>query len=237
MSNDKIAKIHKVVKEPLRQKILVQLGSHKSLTFKNLIERLKIEKSKELELSKQLEYLEKVTLEKEHLIIKQTDSYQLTERGRYVLEKMVTYPQLETSSFKKLFRDIIKPKPKWFTPHLAVMTLTIILGVLVAATHDIPLNVTVLLVVLALVAEDIAHYVRFLPFLSRNRVRYILMGVPIGGILWLAFTAVYIGTGSWSNDEDLIFAFGILIACLGIGTLIGDSIGRLRDYKGPKHQI
>ena len=63
---------------------------------------------------------------------------------------------------------------------------------------------------------------------------HILMGVPIGFVLWfiswlLVVKAVYPQAG-----QDLAAVILSLIVCFGIGALIGDSIGRLRHYKGPE---
>lgn len=234
MNSDRIAKLHMVVKEPLRREILLQLELHGNMSFDDFMKRLKIQDGQELR--KQLNILEKMTVEGEHLVTKQTNSsYRLTEKGHYVLDKMITYPQLSSDNYPNLYGNIVKPKPKWFAPHWIMMVVaTIIVGFALAITQNIPLDKAVLILILALVAEDIAYYVRFESSLTLNRVTYILKGLPIGFALWLVFTVFSTGLfGSWIN-EDFVSVFGSLAACFGIGALIGDFIGRLRNYKGPE---
>lgn len=233
MSNDKIAKIHLVVREPLRQQILLQLGSKKSLTSIDFENNLKNQNKQEIK--KQLDFLEKTRIDGEYLVTKQANaSYQLTEKGHYVLEKMITYPQLKTNNYKNLFRDVTKPERKWFTPYLIlIVAATIIVGSTLPITLGISLDDAILILILALVAECIFLYVMFLPSLGLNRVTYILMGIPIGFGIWLGFIALPLGIGVLVK-ENFIFVFGSLNACLGTGPLIGDFIGRLRNYKGPE---
>jgi DNA-binding HxlR family transcriptional regulator len=234
MSTDKIVKLHKVVKEPLRQKILLQLGLHKKMTFNDLMKSLEIQDSQELR--NQLNILEKMIIEGKHLVIKQANSsYRLTEKGQYVLDKMITYPQLRSDSYPKLHSNIPKPKPIWFKPYWITMVVaTIVVSVTLPITLNIPLGTAVLILILALDMEGLASYVLFEPSLSLIRVMYILAGVPIGSLLWFVFTAFsFSGFRFWAN-EDFVFVFGSIVACFGIGALIGDFIGRLRNYKGPE---
>jgi hypothetical protein len=232
MSNDLIAKIHIVVREPLRQKILLQLVS-RNMTFNDFMSTFKIKDKQEL--NKQLDFLEKVKIQKEYLVVKQTDlAYQITEKGRYVLEKMNIYPQLSSNNYTKLFRNIAKPKQKWVKPYsIIIAAATIIIGITLPFTQNITLGAAILILILALVVEGLVHYVRFLPSLTLNRGTYILIGIPIGFVIWLDLTAFYISINRWVN-ENFIIIFGSLAACLGIGALIGDLIGKLRKYKGPE---
>ena len=63
---------------------------------------------------------------------------------------------------------------------------------------------------------------------------YILIGVPIGFILWLSLWNISLNVfGRWIN-EDFVLVFGSLAICFLIGGIIGDFIGRLRNYKGPE---
>jgi hypothetical protein len=48
MSADRLARLNEILKEPLRQRILLQLGQHDRLTFDSLMKNLKIEDPQEL---------------------------------------------------------------------------------------------------------------------------------------------------------------------------------------------
>jgi DNA-binding HxlR family transcriptional regulator len=103
MNDDELARLHEILKEPLHQKILLQLGEHGHLTFDDLITNLKIEDTQEL--SYQLNTLEKLTMGGEHLVTKQADlQYSLTEKGHYVLDEMIAFPELESDGYKQKIR-------------------------------------------------------------------------------------------------------------------------------------
>ena len=103
MNDEKLARLHEILKEPLRQKILLQLGEHGHLTFDDLITNLKIDNTQEL--TYQLNTLEKLTIDEEHLISKQADlQYSLTEKGHYVLDEMIAFPELESDGYKQKIR-------------------------------------------------------------------------------------------------------------------------------------
>jgi len=103
MNDEKLARLHEILKEPLRQKILLQLGEHRHLTFDDLITNLKIEDTQEL--TYQLNTLEKLAIDGEQLVIKQADlQYALTEKGHYVLDEMIAFPELESDGYKQKIR-------------------------------------------------------------------------------------------------------------------------------------
>ena len=93
MSNDRLLDLHEVIKDLLRQKILLKLGQYDSLDFSNLIKSLKISDS--LELSNQLSILEEIKVEGEHLVTKQENSYRLTEKGQLGLDLRLNLAELK----------------------------------------------------------------------------------------------------------------------------------------------
>jgi zinc transporter ZupT len=107
------------------------------------------------------------------------------------------------------------------------------LGIIIPLISHIPLETAVIYLVIALVFEGIAYYARVRPSISLNRAMYILLGVTIGGFLWLVSMIFLSRIYTQGLSEDVVIVI-ILIVCLGIGALIGDTIGRLRDYKGPE---
>ena len=75
MNADRLAELNKILSQPLRQKILLQLGQYDSLIFESLLKNLKIEDPQEL--SNQIQILgdllerkkeqEHSSIEQEHL--------------------------------------------------------------------------------------------------------------------------------------------------------------------------
>ncbi len=63
---------------------------------------------------------------------------------------------------------------------------------------------------------------------------YILLGVPIGFVLW--FLIMLLSNSILGEVNDVIF-IAILGICFVIGCFIGDLIGRTRHYKGPEQYI
>jgi hypothetical protein len=109
MSDDKLAELHEFLKDPIRQKILLKLGEYDSLTFEELLEKLKIDDSQELlRQLKVLDDLVKVTedsysLTEEGVSKKPSGRYMLTERGHDAIEEMIDFPELESENYKKFF--------------------------------------------------------------------------------------------------------------------------------------
>ncbi len=102
MNDETLARLHEILKEPLHQKILLQLGEHGHLTFDDLKTNLKIDDTQEL--TNQLNTLEKLTIDEEHIVSKQADfQFSLTEKGHYVLDEMIAFPELELDSYRQKF--------------------------------------------------------------------------------------------------------------------------------------
>jgi len=126
-------------------------------------------------------------------------------------------------------------KPRWWRPLWIVTVLGIIVSALVLFLSGyVPLERTILGLVLAFLCLGIAYYIRVRPSMKVNRALYILLGIsPIGFGLWMVWAVS--GIGRWLTD--MIGAFPSLIiswvVCLGIGALIGNWIGKRRNYQLP----
>lgn len=128
-----------------------------------------------------------------------------------------------------------KAKPKWFTSYwIMIVVATIIVGVMLPIFEHIPLERAVLFLILVLAAEGLAYYGRVKRSLNLNRIMYILIGVPIGFVLWFIVMLFSINIFGQGIDEDFVFVTATLAACFGVGAFIGDLIGRARCYKGPE---
>jgi len=239
MIGDRLSEIHEVIKDPLRQRILLKLGQYNSQDFDDLSKNLKITNTHKL--SNQLAILQEMRVEGEYLVAKQENAYALTEKGHEVLTKIIAFPQLKYEDYKeRLFGEQgqskqSKPRPKWFTHYwIAIVISTIIVGVTLPLIQQVSFQTAIIFTGVTLVAEFIAYYGRVKPSITLNRVMYILIGFPIGFVMW--FIIVYLTERTFYPQlaGDSVLFIGSMIVCLGIGAIIGDFIGRLRHYKGPE---
>ena len=126
-------------------------------------------------------------------------------------------------------------KPRWWRP-LWIVTL---LGIIVSALFSfiifrVPLERAILGLVLSFLCVGFAYYIRVRPSIKVNRALYILLGItPIGFSLWLVLAVS--GLARWLTNT--VGAFPSLIigwaVCFGIGALIGDWLGKRRNYQLP----
>ena len=121
-------------------------------------------------------------------------------------------------------------KPRELTPYwITMFVLTIATGVALLLFSDMPIEIVIASVIFALILEITAYYGRIKTSITLNRGMYILSGLPVGFVLW------YIACLLFSRImTDLTFFVLSLVVCISIGVLIGDCIGRLRNYKGPE---
>jgi len=126
-------------------------------------------------------------------------------------------------------------KPSWWKPLWIVTVLGIIIsGVISFFIFYVPLERAILGLVLAFLCVGVAYYIRVRPSMKVNRAIYILLGIsPIGFSLWIVLAVS--GLGRWLTN--MVGAFPSLIigwvVCFGIGALIGDWIGKRRNYQLP----
>jgi hypothetical protein len=125
------------------------------------------------------------------------------------------------------------PKPGWWKLLWITTTLlTIASGFVIYFLLNVPLERTVNTVALTFFCIGIAYYIRVRPSIKVNRALYILLGItPLGFVLSVAY-AFFIGryvTGWLWGWFDILVTIGILIA----GGLIGDWVGKRRNYQLP----
>lgn len=125
-------------------------------------------------------------------------------------------------------------KPRWWKPYwITLVIVTIILGVIVPFFMHVSFEKAATYLILALIAEGIAYYGRVRPSISLNRIMYILLGAPIGFVLWIISAAFLSGIYAQGPSEDVAIIVSLAV-CFGLGALIGELIGRARHYKGPE---
>jgi hypothetical protein len=229
MNADRLAELHEVLKEPLRQKILLQLGQHDVLSFETLAKNLRIEDPQEL--NDQIKILSNLLEEKYLPDPKGSDVavYALTEEGHEVLDAMIMFPELTSKDY------LVKPKPKWFTPYWIALFLStaIIVGVLPLVFGHQSIESVIFYLAVALSIEGLAVYVRIKPpSKTTNRIMYIvLFGACFG--CWFSIAAIVVLSHYGFREIDAV-VITVWTGCFVLGGLLGELIGRMRHYKGPQ---
>jgi hypothetical protein len=144
-------------------------------------------------------------------------------------------PSIPKGKLKVAEAKVSKPKPWWWKP-LWIIT---IVGVLISSLVTIfLLNVPLIRAIgglaLSFICIGFAYYIRVRPSMRINRAVYILIGItPIGFGIWIVWSIS--GIGMWVTNTVGPFPSLIIswVVCLGIGALIGDRIGKKRDYMLP----
>jgi hypothetical protein len=239
MSDDKLSQLHEVLKEPLRQKILLQLGQHECLTLDDLTKNLRAYDIQEL--SNQLSILGRLKVEGEYLISNQADEYELTEKGHYVLDEMIAFPELLSDNYRdKILGEInqssnqSKAKPKWFTPYwiAIIVSTTILLGIILPIFGNVPFEKALFFLVVSLLIVGLGFYVRIKPLsIRKSRFMYIVL---FGGFFgcWFSIGAIMVLSRMGFHEIDAV-VITAWIGCFALGGILGDIIGRIRHYKGP----
>jgi hypothetical protein len=242
MSDDKLSQLHQVLKEPLRQKILLQLGNHKRLTLNDLIKNLRAYNIEEI--SQQLDILLELTVEGEHLVSNQANDYELTEKGHFVLDEMIAFPELESDNYREKFLGETNQsstpsnaKPNWFSPYWAVIFVStvIVVGIVIPFFGHQLLERTIFYAAISLLIVGFGYYIRVKPSITLNRIVYVgLLGFLIGDVLWFLGLAIAI-TSLPNTDSTEATVFVVLTTVsFTAGPIIGYLIGKARHFKGPQ---
>jgi hypothetical protein len=232
MDSSRRIELHEVLKGSLRQKILLKLGQHNSLSIDSLAELLRTGQS---EVEGELSALQSLTVHGEHLVTKDGNAYALTEKGHDVLDCMIAYPELTLESQSK-------PKPKWFTPYwVALIVLTVIVtGVVIPVFGYQSLDKAAVYTVAALLAIGLAFYIRVKPSVAVNKVMYVgVLGFVIGCLFWFVgliiaiFLLSHAGAPHTEATDNALF---VVLTSLSftLGPLTGYLIGKARHFKGPE---
>ena len=127
---------------------------------------------------------------------------------------------------------VSKTKPWWWKPYWIILVIaTIALGLVLPFFTHVPMDRAIIGLVATLLCIGFAYYIRVRPSISVNRALYILLGItPIGFVLWVicSFILNRLLITSISGTWPLFLASGAV--CFGLGALIGDWIGKRRNY-------
>jgi hypothetical protein len=141
-------------------------------------------------------------------------------------------PKMPRDKVKMAETKVSKPKPWWWTPlWITTVIVTIVSGVVAYFLFDTTRLRAVGGLSLSLLCIGVAYYIRVRPSMRINRAVYILIGItPIGIILWFicSFILNRVIITSASGTLPLFLASGAV--CIGVGALIGDWIGKRRNY-------
>jgi hypothetical protein len=241
MSSDKLAELHEVLEEQLRQDILVRLGEFGSLDFEGLKKKLKLADSAIL--SNQIEILLGLTVEGEHLLTLQGTLYGLTVKGHDVLDDLLTCPVLADDDYKeKLFGNLnqSKVKPKWFIPYWVTLIVStiIVVGFVIPYFGNQSLNRRLFTVFLSLWLFGIAYYALDRPSTKKNKFMYIvILGFGLGCAFWMLglILSVFVLRVPRTAEDALFYVLTILSFTLG--PIAGYLIGKARNFKGPEQYI
>jgi hypothetical protein len=126
------------------------------------------------------------------------------------------------------------PKPRWWRPLWAAsLIMAVVFVVINYFLFHYPLSNVIGGLAITLLGIGVAYYIRVRPSMKVNRVVYICLGIGIGWVMWVIYAVS--GIGRWVTDTlgvwpSLIIGFAVLYT---VGALIGDRIGRRRNYQLP----
>ena len=137
-----------------------------------------------------------------------------------------------------------KPNPRWWTVYgIVFVGITILIGVALALLATISFGkVIVSIALMILFPFATSRYMTSKPSKTQNRFMYIVViGAFIGAITWFFIYLTRIANVisdvvGVSPTEDLSLVL-CLIVSFAIGGVLGDLVGRHRNYKGPGHYI
>jgi len=130
-----------------------------------------------------------------------------------------------------------RSKTAWYTSYWILLAiLTIIIGIVLPLLLGGVSAKNIVFVVITLLVLGLSYYARVKSSKTTNRFVYIVfLGAFIGALLWLFLLVTRFFewiTNITGLDQDIAIAIS-LILCFGIGAIIGDLIGKYRNYKGP----
>ena len=122
---------------------------------------------------------------------------------------------------------------------------SVILTLVIGFAWNIPLERTVLVVIVSILTFGFAFYIRVRPSRSGNRVFFIAVGAfCLGFVFWAIITLLILHSGlRWQiqgatgNLGDDFVAAATLIICWILGGWVGDLIGKRRNYVIPMLRV
>ena len=143
-------------------------------------------------------------------------------------------PNLPSNKVKMSEAKTKVTKPYWWKPlWIASVVIAIVFVVINYFLFHFSLSSVIGGMAITLLGIGAAYYIRVRPSVTVNRVVYICSGLGIGWVMWVIYAIT--GIGRWVTDTlgvwpSLIFGFVVFWT---VGALIGDWIGKQRNYQLP----
>lgn len=221
-----LASFHKILKDETRQKIILLLNEKGSLSYTDLMDSLEVVSTG------LLNYHLKVLAD---LLAKnEAGQYTLTEKGQIAYKVLTEFSTNQQVVDKRIIKT-------WIILTIASVVIAILTGVF----SNIPLENTLTVITIILIANGFGIYIRLKPSKSGNRAFFIFVGASVlGFLLWamvimtMNSTGISVSITRHSGKTGSYFAWiASLIICWVIGGFIGDLIGRRRNYVIPMLRV
>jgi hypothetical protein len=144
-------------------------------------------------------------------------------------------PNLPRNRIKVAEAKTKVPKPHWWRPlWVALMAIAVIFVVINYFLFHYSLSSVLGGLAITLLGIGAAYYIRVRPSVTMNRVVYVCLGCGISFVMWVVIYAIS-GIGRWVTDtlgvwSSLLIGYAVFVP---IGVLIGDWIGKKRNYQLP----
>lgn len=151
------------------------------------------------------------------------------------------YPTVKSQSTITTQTKVLKPKSKYWNLYWVVLvSVSIVIAVFGSYFSKFSQVSTANVLIVTLLGIGFAYYITVKPSTAANRSLFLFVGATVlGFILWGALMIFSNAGIRWamSNEEFDLFALTSLIACWIIGALIGDLVGKKRNYQFPHLEI
>ena len=222
-----IDSLHKILKDETRRKIILTLNDKGNLSYTELMQSLGIVSTGTM--NYHLKVLGDL-LEKD-----ETEKYVLNEKGQLAYRILTEFPTIQPQVTD---RRVLKMM-------LFFGVASVILTLVIGFAWNIPLERTVLVVIVSILTFGFAFYIRVRPSRSGNRVFFIAVGAfCLGFVFWAIITLLILHSGlRWQiqgatgNLGDDFVAAATLIICWILGGWVGDLIGKRRNYVIPMLRV
>jgi hypothetical protein len=211
--------LHKILKDETRQKIILLLNEKECLSYTDLMDSLEVVSTG------LLNYHLKVL--GDLLTKNEAGQYILTEKGRLGYRVLTEFNEKNQIIDKRIYKS-------WIIFTVASVIIAILNGYFL----NISFERVLIVIVIILVTFGFAFYIRIKPSKSGNRFFFVGIGVSIiGSVLTLFFMYLMNVTRLSRNANANFYLVLALVIFFIFGGLIGDLIGKRRNYVIPMLQV
>jgi DNA-binding HxlR family transcriptional regulator len=222
-----IESLHKILKDETRRKIVLLLEEKGNFGYTDLMDNLNIVSTGTLNYHLKVlgDFIDKDP----------NGEYRLTEKGKIAYRILTEFPDQERPlQDKRIYKS-------WIILTVA----SIIIAALNGYFLNIPIERTATVIAVLLLLTGFAFYIRIRPSTSGNRALFIATGAFVIGFLFWAIIVLSMNASGlrWQivslsgNVGDDFFALTSLIICWIAGGLVGEWIGKKRNYILPSLRV